>query len=52
MGITPDKLNEDGVIYKDDITDIMEAKKLISKGQQKIAKREAWKARRQSNKTR
>ena len=38
MGITPDKLNEDGIIYKEDLTDILEAKKLIAKGQEKQRK--------------
>lgn len=40
-GITPDKLNDEPVIYHEDIIDIMEAKKLMAKGEIKRQKREA-----------
>ena len=45
MGITPDKLNDDGIIYKEDLTDIIEAKKMIAKGEERRRKEEAAKAR-------
>ena len=38
-GITPDKLNEEPILYHEDIIDIMEAKKLIAKGQLKLQNR-------------
>ena len=45
MGITPDKLNDDGIIYKEDLTDIIEAKKMIAKGEERRRKEEAARAR-------
>lgn len=48
-GITPDKLNDEPVIYKEDIVDIMEAKKLIAKGQEKLRKREEARQRTRSS---
>lgn len=48
-GITPDKLNDDGIIYKEDLVDIFEAKKMIAKGQEKARRREEAKARTKSN---
>ncbi|HTH21412.1 MAG TPA: hypothetical protein VL854_04270 [Nitrososphaeraceae archaeon] len=38
-GITPDKSNEEGVIYREDYIDIWEAKQLIIKGEEKLQKR-------------
>lgn len=45
-GITPDKINEEPILYKEDIVDIFEAKKLIAKGQEKLRKREEARHRR------
>jgi urease accessory protein UreF len=39
-GITPDKTNEEPVMYHEDIVEIWEAKQLIIKGELKREKRE------------
>ena len=43
-GITPDKLNDEGVVYKEDVVDIMAIKMLEAEGEYNRAQKEKAKA--------
>lgn len=49
--ISPDKYNDESVIYHEDLVDILEAKKMILKGEAKRARLEAGRQRARSKHT-